>query len=207
MGRVPSRRVRILSRGRSRLLNGVVAASHVDERWAWACSPRYSLPHHQASTSGPQRCHGVAHLQDASRAQPGRGTHEEAHAVRSTVERVVPSARQVGSGFHPALPCGDFFTGVTINRTFDITDNMGIGAYSIAAEPSGSVTVIVNAGSSDTHVDARHHRAAALRVCGSPLRVGSRHRPLRDVVARRFDRRVLPPRGSDSTASSSASSA
>ena len=57
-----------------------------------------------------------------------------------------------GSGFHPALPCGDFLTGVTINGTFDITDNMGVGPYSIAAEPSGSVVVTVDAGSSDTHV-------------------------------------------------------
>lgn len=72
-----------------------------------------------------------------------------------------------GSGFHAALPCGDFLTGVTINGTFDITDNMGVGPYSFALEPSGSVNVTVNAGSTDTHVFGTWTVATvALPPCG-----------------------------------------
>jgi len=62
------------------------------------------------------------------------------------------------TGFHAALPCGDFTTGVTIEGTFDITDNTGVGAYYFTLEPnpydpapSPPVNFIVNAGSTATH--------------------------------------------------------
>lgn len=56
------------------------------------------------------------------------------------------------TGFHPAVPCGDFDKGVTIHGTFDITDNRGVGPFSLALEPSGSVTVVVDPSSTATHV-------------------------------------------------------
>jgi hypothetical protein len=54
-------------------------------------------------------------------------------------------------GFHPAIPCGDFLKGVTVHGTFDITDNMGVGPYSLAAEPNGTVVVTEDPGSTLTH--------------------------------------------------------
>ena len=56
------------------------------------------------------------------------------------------------TGPHPALPCDDFTKGVTIHGTFDITDNMGVGTYSLVAEPSGLVVDVVDPGSTSTHV-------------------------------------------------------
>jgi hypothetical protein len=62
------------------------------------------------------------------------------------------------TGFHAALPCGDFTTGVTINGTFDITDNTGVGSYYFTLEPNPydpapppPVSFVVNAGSTATH--------------------------------------------------------
>lgn len=55
------------------------------------------------------------------------------------------------SGFHPAISCADFSKGVTINGTFDITDNMGVGSYSLVVEPMGTINVVVDAGSTPTH--------------------------------------------------------
>ena len=56
------------------------------------------------------------------------------------------------TGFHPSLPCGDFNVGVTIHGRFDITDNRGVGPFSIALEPSGAVSVVVDPSSTATHV-------------------------------------------------------
>lgn len=71
------------------------------------------------------------------------------------------------SGFHPALPCGDFDKGVTIHGTFDITDNLGVGPYSLKLEPSGSVTKVVDPASSLTHVFGTWTVAtASLPPCG-----------------------------------------
>lgn len=71
------------------------------------------------------------------------------------------------SGFHAALPCGDFPKGVTIHGTFDITDNMGVGSYGLALEPSGSVSVTVDPGSTLTHVFGTWTVAtASLPPCG-----------------------------------------
>jgi hypothetical protein len=80
---------------------------------------------------------------------------------RSTVPVTLDQAKPVASvaitgytdagGFHAAVPCGDFPKGSTINGTFDITDNMGLGNYGLASEPSGTVNVAVNPGSTPTH--------------------------------------------------------
>jgi hypothetical protein len=80
---------------------------------------------------------------------------------RSTVPVTLDQAKPVAAvaitgytdagGFHAAVPCGDFPKGSTINGTFDITDNMGLGNYSLASEPSGTVNVTVNPGSTPTH--------------------------------------------------------
>lgn len=71
------------------------------------------------------------------------------------------------SGFHPALPCGDFNKGVTIHGTFDITDNVGVGPYGLALEPSGTVIVAVDPASTATHVFGTWTVAtAALPPCG-----------------------------------------
>jgi hypothetical protein len=54
-----------------------------------------------------------------------------------------------------------------VTGTFDITDNMGVGPYGLALEPSGSVNVVVDAGSTDTHVFGTWSVAtAALPPCG-----------------------------------------
>jgi hypothetical protein len=63
------------------------------------------------------------------------------------------------TGFHAALPCGDFTRGVTIVGTFDITDNIGVGPYSLQLEPQPTppaaavpVNISVDPGSTPTHV-------------------------------------------------------
>ena len=76
------------------------------------------------------------------------------------------------TGPHPALPCGDFPKGVTINGTFDITDNMGVGTYSLVAEPSGSVVDMVDPGSTSTHVFGTWTVATnSLDPCGYVVRL------------------------------------
>ena len=84
--------------------------------------------------------------------------------VKVTLDQELPVANVSitgytdASGFHAALPCGDFTKGVTINGTFDITDNMGVGSYSLILEPNLDppaspvpVVAVLNAGSSATH--------------------------------------------------------
>jgi hypothetical protein len=84
------------------------------------------------------------------------GTTRTSVSVTLDQESPVASLTLTGytdaTGFHAALPCGDFTKGVTINGTFDITDNMGVGSFGIALEPIGSVTVVVDPGSTTTHV-------------------------------------------------------
>jgi hypothetical protein len=71
------------------------------------------------------------------------------------------------SGFHPAVPCGDFDKGVVINGKFDITDNMGVGPYTLTCEPSGTVTPVVDPASTPTHVFGTWTVAtASLPPCG-----------------------------------------
>ena len=71
------------------------------------------------------------------------------------------------TGFHAAAPCGDFTKGVTIHGNFDITDNTGVGPYGLALEPSGSVSVTVDPGSTTTHVFGTWTVAtASLPPCG-----------------------------------------
>ena len=71
------------------------------------------------------------------------------------------------NGFHAAIPCGDFLKGVTIHGTFDITDNMGVGPYSLVAEPSGTVVVVEDPGSTLTHRFGTWTMAtASLPPCG-----------------------------------------
>ena len=83
------------------------------------------------------------------------GTSRAAVAVTLDQEKPVAAVAITGftdaGGFHPAVPCGDFPKGATINGTFDITDNMGVGSYSLASEPSGTVIMTINAGSTATH--------------------------------------------------------
>ena len=79
-------------------------------------------------------------------------------SVNVTLDQDAPVARIAitsytdATGPHPALPCDDFTKGVTIHGTFDITDNMGVGTYSLVAEPSGLVVDVVDPGSTSTHV-------------------------------------------------------
>ena len=92
------------------------------------------------------------------------------------------------SGFHPALPCGDFTKGVTIHGNFDITDNTGVGPFSLALEPSGSVSYTVDPGSTTTHVFGTWTVAtgepASLRVRGPSRGVrSSRSRTARGAGA------------------------
>jgi len=61
-------------------------------------------------------------------------------------------------GSHAALPCGDFTVGVTIDGTFDVTDNMGVGSYSFTLEPNPydpdpppPVSFVVDPASTPTH--------------------------------------------------------
>jgi hypothetical protein len=99
------------------------------------------------------------------------GTTRSSVAVTLDQDPPVASVAITGytdaGGFHPALPCGDFPKGVTINGTFDITDNAGVGPYSLALEPSGSVSVVVDGGSTATHVFGTWTVAtASLPPCG-----------------------------------------
>jgi hypothetical protein len=62
-------------------------------------------------------------------------------------------------GSHPAAPCDDIVQGVTIQGTFDVTDNIGVGPYSLALEPlpagtvsSDYLTFAQDAASTTTHV-------------------------------------------------------
>jgi hypothetical protein len=83
------------------------------------------------------------------------------------------------SGFHPALPCGDFPKGVTINGTFDIIDNMGVGSYSLVLEPSGSVVATADPGSTATHVFGTWTVATgALDPCGYVVRLDASDRAI-----------------------------
>jgi hypothetical protein len=90
------------------------------------------------------------------------------------------------SGFHAAVPCGDFTKGVTINGTFDITDNIGIGPYSLILEPNldppdtpVSVIVVVNAGSTATHQFGTWSVATAtLPPCGYVVRLDAYDRTI-----------------------------
>jgi hypothetical protein len=87
--------------------------------------------------------------------------------VQEKPEAASTSSGQRASGFHAALPCGDFDKGVTIHGTFDITDNRGVGPYTLTLEPSGSVTKVVDPGSTLTHVFGTWTVAtAALPPCG-----------------------------------------
>lgn len=71
------------------------------------------------------------------------------------------------SGFHVASPCDDFTKGVVVNGTFDITDNTAVGSYGFALEPSGAVGVVVDPGSTATHVFGAWSAATAtLPPCG-----------------------------------------
>ncbi len=84
------------------------------------------------------------------------GTLRSSVAINLDQEKPVANVNITGytdaTGFHPAVPCGDFTKGVTINGTFDITDNQGVGPYSLAIEPTGSISQIVNPASTPTHV-------------------------------------------------------
>ena len=71
------------------------------------------------------------------------------------------------TGFHPSVPCGDFNKGVTIHGDFDITDNRGVGSYTLTLEPSGTVVPVVDPASTPTHVFGTWTVAtAALPPCG-----------------------------------------
>jgi hypothetical protein len=95
-------------------------------------------------------------------------------SVPVTLDQIRPDAQititgytDSGGVFHPAIPCGDFPKGVTINGTYDITDNVGVGSRSFTCEPSGSVTVTVDPGSTPTHVFGKWSVATAtLPPCG-----------------------------------------
>ena len=84
------------------------------------------------------------------------GTLRSSAAITLDQEKPVANVNITGytdaTGFHAAVPCGDFTKGVTIHGTFDITDNKGVGPYSLAIEPSGSITQVVNPASTTTHV-------------------------------------------------------
>ena len=83
------------------------------------------------------------------------------------------------SGFHAAVPCGDFLKGVTINGTFDITDNMGVGSYGLTLEPSGSVSVTPDPGSTATHVFGTWEVATgSLPPCGYVVRLDAYDRTI-----------------------------
>jgi hypothetical protein len=99
------------------------------------------------------------------------GTTRQSVAVTLDQDKPVASVGITGytdaTGFHPALPCGDFPKGVTIHGTFDITDNWGVGPYGLALEPSGSVSVTVDPSSTTTHVFGTWTVAtASLPPCG-----------------------------------------
>jgi hypothetical protein len=85
------------------------------------------------------------------------GPGERAHAAQ---EKQIMKKEQDSKEPIPVLGAGDIW-GVsqryrrsvrTIDGNFDITDDMGVGAYSLALEPSGSVNVTVDPGSTSTHV-------------------------------------------------------
>jgi hypothetical protein len=107
--------------------------------------------------------------------------------TRSSVNVTLDQEKPVGeiqitgysdaSGFHPALPCGDFTTGVTIHGTWDVTDNMGVGGTSITVEPSGSASVVQDPGSTTTHRFGTWSVATAgLPPCGYVVRLDSTDR-------------------------------
>jgi hypothetical protein len=94
-------------------------------------------------------------------------------SINVTLDQEAPDAhiRLTGytdaGGFHPAVPCGDIQKGVTVNGEFDITDNRAVGSYSLAVEPSGTVTVEPDPASTPTHVFGRWSIAtASLPPCG-----------------------------------------
>jgi hypothetical protein len=81
------------------------------------------------------------------------------------------------TGFHAALPCGDFTQGVTIHGTYDVTDNIGVGGASVSITPSGAVNQVQDPGSTATHwfgtwtVDT-----SALAPCGYVVRLDAADR-------------------------------
>jgi hypothetical protein len=100
-------------------------------------------------------------------------------------------------GFHAAIPCADFTKGVTINGTFDVTDNMGIGSYSLILEPNLDppatpvpVIHVVGFGSTATHKFGTWSVATgALPPCGYVVRLDASDRTIVDcgTVWRDFD--------------------
>lgn len=78
-------------------------------------------------------------------------------SVQVTLDQTPPVANvqltgySDATGFHPALPCGDLTKGALIQGTFDITDNMRVGSYSLKLEPSGTIAMVIDPSSTATH--------------------------------------------------------
>lgn len=95
------------------------------------------------------------------------------------VAEVVITGYTDAGGFHPGMPCDDFTKGVTINGTFDITDNMGVGSYSLILEPNGVVSIVVDSGSTATHVYGTWSVATGgLPPCGYVVRLDAYDRAI-----------------------------
>lgn len=102
----------------------------------------------QAGTTSPIYSAGVTVCPDS--------TTRSSVAITLDQEKPVPDVAITGytddTVIQPAAPCDDFTVGVTIHGTFDITDNMGVGPFSLALEPSGAVSFTVDPTSNTTHV-------------------------------------------------------
>lgn len=113
------------------------------------------------------------------------GTTRQSVVIALDQEKPVASIAITGysdpSGFHSALPCGDFTKGVVVHGTFDITDNVAVGPYSLAVEPSGVVIVDVDPGSTTKHVFGKWRvETVNLPPCGYVVHLEAHDRTLVD---------------------------
>ncbi|MEJ1961684.1 MAG: hypothetical protein WDO56_09125 [Gammaproteobacteria bacterium] len=90
------------------------------------------------------------------------------------------------AGFHAAQKCDDFTVGVTINGTFDVTDNMGVGSYGLSLEPpvaGATVVTVENPASNAQHRFGTWSIKADLPPCGYVVRLDASDRTIADCTS------------------------